>query len=109
MNPQSSFHPPADICSTCISRGIFVTQCVTMDICTKIHSAISERIQVTTYPFSWDVRMRPSVGTGLIDPPDYTELISKPLIKPRVVPLPPSRGRPVRQGGRPGDSNIGDK
>jgi hypothetical protein len=109
MNPQSSLHPPTDFCSTGISRGISVSKCLTMHIYTKIYSALSESIEVTTYPFSWDTRMRPSVGTGLIDPPDYTEPISKPLIKQRVVPLPSSRGRPVRQGGRTGDNNIGDK
>ena len=109
MNPQSSFHPPTDFCSTGTSRGITVTKCVAMHLYTKIQSAISESVQVSTYPFTWDTRMRPSVGTGLTDPPDYTESISIPLIKQRVVPLPPSRERPVRQGGRSGDNNIGEK
>jgi hypothetical protein len=106
MNPQSSFHPPTDFCSIGISRGITVTKCVAMHICTKIKSAISESIQVSSYPFTCDTRMPPSLGTGLTHPPDYTESISIPLIKQRVVPLSPSRERPVRQGSRTGDKNI---
>ena len=109
MNPQSSFHPPTDFCSTGTSRGITVTKCVAMHLCTKIQSAISESVQISTCPFTWDTRMRPSVGTGLTDPPDYTESISIPLIKQRVVPLPPSRERPRWQGCYWGDNNIGEK
>ena len=106
MNPQSSFHPPTDFCSIGISRGITVTKCVAMHICTKIQRVISESIKVASYPFTWGTLVRPSVGTGLTDPPDYNDPISIPLIKQRVVPLPPSRERPVRQGSRTGDKNI---
>jgi hypothetical protein len=109
MNPQSSFHPPTDFCSTGISQGISETQCVTMHIYTNINSGISESIQVTTYPFSWDTRMRPSVGTGLSVSPDCSELISKPLIKTRVVPSSLSCGRSVQHGCCSGDINIGEK
>jgi hypothetical protein len=104
MNPQSSFHPPTDFGSSETSWGTTVFKCVYMHVYTKILKAISVSIQVTTHPFTWDTRMRLSISMGLNDPPEYTRFAQIHLIKHRVVPLSPSRGRPVRQGGRSGDN-----
>jgi hypothetical protein len=104
MNPQSSFHPPAGSGFITIIRGITVVKCVYMHICTKLHKAISEKIQLTSHPFTWDTQMRLSISMGLNDPPDYTRFAPIHLIKHRVVPLSPSRGRPLGHGGPSGDN-----